>query len=470
MGCYQAEDVTFRPLAHFPPDIWGEHFVTFTPEDNMKMEIYAKEIEPLKEDLRKKLFIMNDSVDLGRKLSFIDAVERLGVSYHFESEIEDMLNKIFKEFAANNFDIDYDLYNTACQFRIFRQHGHKMPCDVFNKFTNSDGKFKESLRNDIKAIVSLYEAAHLRVYGEPILDEAFAFATDVLQSSAPYSELARHALKQVLHFGIQRVESRLFISFYEEDETRHETLLKLAKIDFNRVQLLYRKELSQVLRWWHVLDFKTKLPYARQRSVECHFWSIAMYYEPQHSHARMLLVKVLLVISILDDTYDAYGTFEELELLTEAFERWDLNAMEQFPKEYMKLVFQFVYNIYNGFAKEMTELGKPYAAKFAKDREEQARGHVASGVECYMKDYNMSREEVVQIFNKMVEDAWKELNEEFLIKSRPGDDDLPKAVLKRVLNLARVVDALYKVIDGYTYSAKLIKGDIISTYTQPIPL
>uniref|UniRef100_A0A803MHT1 Uncharacterized protein n=2 Tax=Chenopodium quinoa TaxID=63459 RepID=A0A803MHT1_CHEQI len=518
------------------------------------MEIYAKEIEPLKEDLRKKLFIMNDSVDLGRKLSFIDAVERLGVSYHFESEIEDMLNKIFKEFAANNFDIDYDLYNTACQFRIFRQHGHKMPCDVFNKFTNSDGKFKESLRNDIKAIVSLYEAAHLRVYGEPILDEAFAFATDVLQSSAPYSELARHALKQVLHFGIQRVESRLFISFYEEDETRHETLLKLAKIDFNRVQLLYRKELSQVLRWWHVLDFKTKLPYARQRSVECHFWSIAMYYEPQHSHARMLLVKVLLVISILDDTYDAYGTFEELELLTEAFERWDLNAMEQFPKEYMKLVFQFVYNIYNGFAKEMTELGKPYAAKFAKDRvmdlirsyyteakwykakyvptfeeymvnaritgvaqilttssllgmeeimevkpfkqiiqapnkairaceiigrimddvvsheEEQARGHVASGVECYMKDYNMSREEVVQIFNKMVEDAWKELNEEFLIKSRPGDDDLPKAVLKRVLNLARVVDALYKVIDGYTYSAKLIKGDIISTYTQPIPL
>lgn len=47
-----------------------------------------------------------------------------------------------------------------------------------------------------------------------------------------------------------------------------------------------------------------------------------MYYEPQYSFARMLLVKVLLVISILDDTYDAYGTFEELELLTEAFERY----------------------------------------------------------------------------------------------------------------------------------------------------
>ncbi|KMT06584.1 hypothetical protein BVRB_7g157540 [Beta vulgaris subsp. vulgaris] len=552
MGCLQAQDLAIRPLAHFPPDIWGDRFVTFSTEDSLMMEKYAKEIEPLKEEVKTMLMIEN-SADFAKKMSLIDAVERLGVSYYFENEIEEQLSHIFKELAAKNFDMEYDLYNTASQFRIFRQHGYKIPCDVFIKFTNEDGKMKETLSTNIRAIVSLYEASHLRIHGEPILDEASAFATDVLKSSANFSEQARHALKQVLHFGIQRVENRHFISFYEQDEFRNETLLRLAKIDFNRVQLLHRQELSQILKWWHDLDFKTKLPYARQRSVECHFWSLSMYYEPQYSFARMLLVKVLLVISILDDTYDAYGTFEELELLTEAFERWDLSAMEKFPADYMKLVFQFVYDTYGEFAKEMTERGKPYAAKFAKDRvmdlircyyteakwykakyvptfeeyminaritgvaqiistssimgmeeiaeekpfqqiiqsprvvraceiigrimddivsheEEQARGHVASGVECYMKDYNMSREEVVQIFNKMVEDAWKELNEEFLIKSNPSDDDLPKPVLKRILNLARVVDALYKVIDGYTYSAKLIKDDIISTYTRSITL
>lgn len=48
--------------------------------------------------------------------------------------------------------------------------------------------------------------------------------------------------------------------------------------------------------------------------------------------------------------------------------RWDLSAMEKFPADYMKLVFQFVYDTYGEFAKEMTERGKPYAAKFAKDR------------------------------------------------------------------------------------------------------
>lgn len=87
-----------------------------------------------------------------------------------------------------------------------------------------------------------------------------------------------------------------------------------------------------------------------------------------------------------------------------------------------------------------------------------------------MKDYSKTREEVVEIFNKMVQDAWKELNEELLMKPEPSDDDLPKPVLKRILNLARVVDALYKVIDGYTYSAELIKDDIKSTYIESISI
>ncbi|KAL2924930.1 (-)-germacrene D synthase [Bienertia sinuspersici] len=556
MGSVQAEDVVIRPLAHFPPDIWGNNFVTFTSEDSLMMERYAKEIEPMKEEVRKMLISMNSSDDLATQMSLIDAVERLGVSYYFENEIEELLDQIFEKHEAKNFEMDHDLYNTASQFRIFRQHGYKMPCDVFNKFTNDDGEIKETLKTDIRGMVSLYEAAHLRVHGDPLLDKAYAFASEALKSSAKFSEQARHALNQVLHFGIQRVESRHYISVYEQDESRNNTLLRFAKIDFNRVQL-----------WWDDLDFKNKLPYARQRCVECHYWSIAMYYEPQYSLARMLLVKVLKAISLLDDTYDAYGTFEELKLLTQAFERWDLSAMEQLPAEYMKLVFQYVYNTYGEFAKEMTERGKPYAAKFAKDRvmdlirsyyteakwykakyvptfdeymvnaritgvaqiittsslmgmeeiaevkpfeqiiqapkairacevigrimddivsheEEQARGHVASGVECYMKDYNKSREEVVEIFNKMVEDAWKELNKELLINksndnpSSDNDNDnyndnnnrLPKPVLRRVLNLARVVDALYKVIDGYTYSAKLIKDDIISIYTQPFPI
>ena len=120
-----------------------------------------------------------------------------------------------------------------------------MNADVFNKFTNGKGKFRESLKSDIKGIVSLYEAAHLRVHGENILEEALIFATAFLRSIAKSSEQARRALKHPLHQTMLKVETRHFISAYEEDECRNETLLCLAKIDFNRLQLLHCQELSQ---------------------------------------------------------------------------------------------------------------------------------------------------------------------------------------------------------------------------------
>ena len=74
-------------------------------------------------------------------------------------------------------------------------------------------------------------------------------------------------------------------------------------------------------RWWKGLDFATKLPFARDRIVEGYFWIMGVYFEPQYYLARRILMKVFGVISIVDDIYDAYGTFEELKLFTEAIER-----------------------------------------------------------------------------------------------------------------------------------------------------
>lgn len=101
-------------------------------------------------------------------------------------------------------------------------------------------------------MLSLYEATHLRVHGEDILDEALVFTTNFLNSIAKFSEQARCALKQPLHRGIQRVQIRRFISYYEEDESRNEKLLQLAKIEFNRLQLLHCQELSIIQKSVHV--------------------------------------------------------------------------------------------------------------------------------------------------------------------------------------------------------------------------
>ncbi|RVW14958.1 (-)-germacrene D synthase [Vitis vinifera] len=66
---------------------------------------------------------------------------------------------------------------------------------------------------------------------------------------------------------------------------------------------------------------------------------------------------------------------------------------------------------------------------------EQKRGHVASAVECYMKQHGASEQETHNEFNKQVRDAWKDINEECLIPTA-----VPMPILMRVLNLARVID------------------------------
>lgn len=125
---------------------------------------------------------------------------------------------------------------------------------VFNKFKDHDGNFKESLTSDARGMLSLYEATHLRVHGEDILEEALTFTTAHLKSMAAPNldqNLAKHindALEQPLHMGVPRIEAHKFIPFYEHDDSKNDTLLKFAKLDFNRVQLPHQQELAYITR------------------------------------------------------------------------------------------------------------------------------------------------------------------------------------------------------------------------------
>ncbi|MFQ6635362.1 hypothetical protein Gotur_011649, partial [Gossypium turneri] len=45
---------------------------------------------------------------------------------------------------------------------------------------------------------------------------------------------------------------------------------------------------------------------------------------------------------------------------------------------------------------------------------ERERGHVSSAVECYMKQYGVSMQEAYDELYKQLNNAWKDINEEFL--------------------------------------------------------
>ncbi|KAB2630560.1 (-)-germacrene D synthase-like [Pyrus ussuriensis x Pyrus communis] len=231
------------------------------------------------------------------------------------------------------------------------QQGYNVSCDIFNKFKDGDGKFMESLVDDI---------------GIP--DVALTFTTTHLESatdrlSSPLAKTVTHALNQQLRKGLPRVEATYYLSVYQElRESPNETLLTFAKLDFNRLQRVHQKELNELTRWWKDLDVPNKLPFVRDRLVEVYFcWSLSVYIEPQYSFATRTSCKVTAITSIIDDFYDAYGTYEELELFTEAIE-----TMDQLP-EYMKVCYRALLDIYSEIHEKLAREGKLYHMHHARE-------------------------------------------------------------------------------------------------------
>ncbi|GLT83471.1 hypothetical protein SLE2022_017590 [Rubroshorea leprosula] len=543
-----------RRSAGFHPSIWGAHFLSYASNNIMESEEEKREHLKLKEELKEKLMAVVDAPL--KKLGLIDAIQRLGVSYHFHKEIDEILGQIMQVMNQSDFKAsssqDDDLYTISLTFRLLRQHGYRISCEMFKKFKDKGGNFKESLIDDVKGMLSLYEATHLRVHGEDILDQALSFTSTHLGSMATslsnpsLSAQVTNALHQPVHTGMPRLEARRFIPVYQADPSHDKTLLSFARLDFNLLQRLHQKEINDIAKWWKDLDFSTKLPFARDRLIECYFWILGLYSEPEYLLARRFSTKVIKFASVIDDIYDVYGTLDELELLTEAIQRWDINAIDQMP-EYMQIYFRPFLDIYREIEEQMVAQRKLYRVHYAKEamkrlvrayfqeakwfhekytptldeympvalissgyemmavtsiiglgdiatedsfnwllnqpkivtaseaiarlmddiashKFEQKRGHVASSIECYMIQYGGTEEEAVEELRKLITRAWMDINEECL---RPTA--VPMPLLTCILNLARVIEVLYKTEDGYTHVGKRIKESVTSLLIDPVP-
>lgn len=365
-GNVNHENGIFRPEANFSPSMWGNIFSHSTRDNNQVSEKVVEEIVALKEEV-KHMIISTTSNE--QKIYLIDTLERLGIYYHFEEEIEDQLSKLFDQNVINEED---DLYKVALYFRLFRQHGYPISSDCFNQFKDKNGEFKKTLLTNAKGLLSLYEAAHVRKHGDDILEEALIFATFNLERITPNTldstleKQVTHALMQSLHRGISRAEAHFNISIYEECGSRNEKLLRLAKLDYNLLQALHKEELSELAQWWKELDFASKLSYVRDRMVECFFWTVGVYFEPQYSRARVMLAKCIAMISVIDDTYDSYGTLNELVLFTEAVDRWDISEIDRLPN-YMQPIYTSLLDLFNEYESEINEQNRFNGVYYVKE-------------------------------------------------------------------------------------------------------
>ncbi|KAK7257308.1 hypothetical protein RIF29_31181 [Crotalaria pallida] len=281
------------------------------------------------------------------KLKLIDTIQRLGISYHFENEIEAILGDIHKNNTpfTNVNDEDGDLYIIALCFRLLRQQGYNVSCGIFEKFMDDEGDFKKSLIGNVLGMLSLYEAAHLAIHGEDILDQALAFTTFHLKSGLSgmrpdHKDKVVHSLRWPLRKSIQRLTARYNISIYSREVFRNELLLEFAMLDFNTLQAQHQEELRHLTEWWK--NLAEKLPYARDRIVETYCFLLGAHFEPQYTIGRTIGSKFTSILAGLDDTYDAYATVEELELMTKAILRWDTSPMDSLPKSMKVVVKSFI--------------------------------------------------------------------------------------------------------------------------------
>ncbi|XP_031394710.1 monoterpene synthase-like isoform X2 [Punica granatum] len=471
--------------------------------------------------------LLDKQMDPLEKIELIDAIQRLGLEYHFEREIKHSLKSLYESAATGWPEYD-DLHSTALRFRIFRQHHYyEVPQDVFQKFIDETG--------------------------EDIMDKAEAFSVEHLKekkrliTSPSLAREVEHALDMPILWRPNRLEARWFMGAYEEQPDMNRTLLNLAKFDYNIVQSVHREEYGRLERWWTELGLG-KMTFSRDNLVEHYLWTAFMVFDPKYKDLREMTTKVIAMITLIDDIYDSLGTLEELELLTRLIDRWDVNGIDELPPN-IATCFIALYNVTNGigfwamitrginvipyirktwsdqcmaYLKEakwchkdsmptlkeylnnavrsvggflalqccffitsdnLTEDTLNYMAEIprivrcssllirlnndlAPLSVGLAEGDKLNSLECFMNETGASEEEARKHIKYLVRETWKTLNKDIF------DDNcrFSGPFVTACLNLARASHWIYRYGDGHGIRSEEAKEHLISALVDPVPI
>ncbi|KAL0384409.1 UNVERIFIED_CONTAM: (-)-alpha-terpineol synthase [Sesamum radiatum] len=449
-----------RRSGNYGPSLWDYDYIQ-SLNTQYAEERYLKRVSELKVEVKKMLVQLEKELPIVEELlELVDELQRVGISYHFEDEINQILASVYDHKYAkgkNNCEgKERDLYSTALEFRLLRQHGFTVSQEIFDCFRNDKGDFDPNLGSDTK--------------GE--------FATDFLQKNFDeniddenLALMVCHALELPIHWRVERPNARWFIEAYEKRADVKSVVLELAKLDFNIVQATHQQELKHIYEWWKQTGLAEKLPFARDRIVECYFWAVGFLVHPQYGYARTITAKGVALVLVIDDIFDVYGTPEELQLFNNALQRacmqeaeWYLGGYAPILEEYMNnawisssvpvVLFHAYFLVTNPTEEEAVRSLYKYhgiiqfsamifrlANDLATSPDEMKRGDVPKLLECYMNESGGSREEAIEYARIVMDETWKKMNQEAFIATH---SPFPQHLVRIAFDVGRMAQYMYQ--------------------------
>ncbi|XP_020964635.1 (-)-germacrene D synthase-like isoform X2 [Arachis ipaensis] len=466
-----------RSYTNFAPSIWHDTFLHYADPQSLEINEILKEKVQVHKEKVKMYLSSNDNIS--QKLNIIDSIQCLGLSYHFEREIDEILAQIHFHFTNNSLGTKQSsLYFLALFFRLLRQNGYHVSSDIFNKFIkNNEGKFNEIITQDVEGMWSLYEATQLRVHGENILEEAHNYTYTNLKSitnqlSQSLAEQTNRSLKQPLHKAVPRIGARSYMSFYEEDPSHSKFLLTFARLDFNLLQKLHQQELGNITKWDSscIASLPECMRVVFNAIIELFVEIESLIIDSGKSNLVLQHVKqafsnmahgYMVEAKWCDEGYiPTYDEYKVNGILTSVypFLVTTFIALGEFATKEM---FDWVFNV-PIILKAATFICR-LTNDLASHKFEQQRKHVASAVECCMEQYDISQEQAYEVINKEISNCWKDVNEAYL-----NSHDIPKHVLDSIVNLARISEFMYENFEDKYTNNELLKNYVATLFLDPI--
>uniref|UniRef100_A0A453CRH3 Ent-kaur-16-ene synthase, chloroplastic n=1 Tax=Aegilops tauschii subsp. strangulata TaxID=200361 RepID=A0A453CRH3_AEGTS len=301
------------------------------------------------------------------KLSMVDSLEKIGISRHFSSEIEGILDMAYSFWLQRDEEIMMDVATCAMAFRLLRMNGYDVSSDELSHLAEASN-FHNSLQgylSDTKSVLELYKASKVCVSEhELILDNIGNWSGSLLSEKLcsegvqglPILEV-EYALKFPFYTTLERLDHKRNIEHFDARGSHilkteclpygiNQELLALAVEDFTFSQSIYQDELLHLDRWVkeNRLD---QLQFARQKLTYCYLSAAATIFPPELSDARISWAKNGVLTTVVDDFFDVGGSKEELENLIALVEKWDEHHKDDFCSEQVRIVFCALYTTVN---------------------------------------------------------------------------------------------------------------------------